>query len=66
MNKILELKEILYNKRYIKINKYKVFFVKDENNLNKNIKYKKKLIEYKENYKKFYLYQDQDRLEIFY
>ncbi len=46
------------NKRYIKINKYKVFFVKDENNLNKNIKYKKKLIEYKENYKKFYLYQD--------
>ncbi len=54
------------NKRYIKINKYKVFFVKDENNLNKNIKYKKKLIEYKENYKKFYLYQDQDRLEIFY
>ncbi len=45
------------NKRIIKINEYKALFTeKNNNNAIKSIKYKKRLINYEENYEKFILY----------
>ncbi len=52
------------NKRYTKVDEYKVLFTKEDNI--KSVEYEEKLIEYEENYESYNPYQDWDGLKIFY
>ncbi len=55
------------NKRYAKVDKYKVLLTKeDSNDFTESIEYKEKLIDYDKDYKSYDSYQDWNRSETFY